>query len=227
MLTGGTAACSPTVALDFERVVILGEDIVPDTGGNLFSLVLTDQQINASGDVAFGSFLGDENGLIAPLTPGVWARANGAYQQLIIRGDDAPGVPGATLDNFEQRWLDDAGSFYATSRLVAPALTTDERSLVWRRDAMEDSAVLRGGSPVPRIPGALFGDLSNAIVYANPSRRFVIEDELAVGPGGVTSSNDATIWARDPDGSFTLLAREGDPMVGIPERTTAISRRSR
>jgi hypothetical protein len=91
---------------------------------------------------------------------------------------------------------------------------------VWTRDSGGSlSHVAFEGDPAPGIPGAFLGDPTT---NSTPLMRKALNEfgEIAlfsiISGAAVTSSDDHAIWLRNGAGSFTLVAREGDPAPGTP-----------
>lgn len=68
--------------------------------------------------------------------------------------------------------------------------------------------------PAPGVPNAVFASLSNTQPFINDAGQTLFRGNLAVGVGGVTSSNNSGIWIADPWQAPTLVLREGDPVPG-------------
>jgi len=74
------------------------------------------------------------------------------------------------------------------------------------------SAFLRDGDPVPGMPDFTFGAGGQAVLSDDGSVLFVAQIE---GPGSTLFNNHVLVIER-PDGSREVLAREADPVPGVP-----------
>ena len=76
------------------------------------------------------------------------------------------------------------------------------------RASMPARTVALTGNAAAGTSGGVYGEFGAPGIDVNGGAIF--SAYLGIGPGGVTSSNDTTIWS-ERTGSVALLAREGDP----------------
>lgn len=126
---------------------------------------------------------------------GVWTTAGGNGLALVLReGDPRPTNPLFVWGNNSWPRILNGGGILLGSTVLRNLDGTF-------------TSVWQAGTPAPGVPGAVFetGWLPDQRV-AN----VVLPMRLEVGVGGVTTANDRGFWRVEPDGTLSLLAREGD-----------------
>jgi hypothetical protein len=169
-----------------------------------------------SGTAAFASNLGN------PSTFGIYQEdgAGGLFEVARIFGP-APGVAGGFFD-----WIPGGGSFdlnaqgdlaFAAQMFVGiGGITTANDWGIWSANGPGDITLRhRASDPAPgTTPGAVFGTFETPAF--NDAGELAFIGSLEFGPGGVTNLSDGVIYGPDGAGGLRLLAREGDPVPGLP-----------
>jgi hypothetical protein len=139
-------------------------------------------------------------------------------KQLIARfGDPAPGLPAGSVfgdglspnnDLFHARLSGTNGVIFRT-KAHGPGLP-EAVSGIWSSTTAGMKHVAHEGQDAPGAPGARFLFLSNPISAGAGLAAF-----QAFLEGAVTPSNNTGIW-KESGGALRLMAREGDPAIGLP-----------
>ncbi|MDZ4658965.1 MAG: hypothetical protein SH868_15420 [Bythopirellula sp.] len=187
-----------------------GQSNAPGLGGISFSS-FGNPVINNAGQIAFSA-----SGTTAN-TNGLWLYTNDVGE-LLARGGVGvvPDVPSANFEVFSEPVLSDTGHvlFGATLLVGTGDVTTANDKGLWIMDNSDDDhLLLRSGSGnVAGIPNANFLQFDDYAI--NEVGIVAVAATLETGPGGVTPGNDTGLWLVDPEGSQTLIAREGDTLAG-------------
>lgn len=143
--------------------------------------------------------------------------ATDQFRTVALSGQFAPGGGGATFSSFNSsiELLADGQAAFSAKLSIGPGgVTTNSDSGIWSEKSGALNLVVREGDAAPGASaGAVFGELS--VGRWNSSGSLAFETALQIGTGGVTSSNDAGIWA-DVGSGLQLIAREGSPAPGTP-----------
>lgn len=199
-----------------DRVFASGD---PKPGGGVFAPSWSGMRTNALGDVLFRTANAIEGG--------VWVRhADDSFSLLARNGDPVAAPPGAVL---VQSWLDpilnDAGEtafagWVDVAGAVQPAVFGPTPDGV--------AAVAVVGDPAPELPAGATID-----VLGISSERGWLDDAggiafLAIVSGpGVRSSDDEILYHRAFDGTFRVIAREGQTVEVGPGDVRTIARLGR
>jgi hypothetical protein len=167
--------------------------------------------INNAGQVAFNATANTAD------NSGIWLYTNNVGQlKALVNSGGVPGIPEANFTSFRNVLLSDSGEilFGATLQSGAGGVTSNTSNGLWMMDQTgNDRLLLRTGSgSVPSIANANFLEFINYAI--NETGVVALAASLEVGPGNVTPNNDSGLWVIDPDGSSTLVAREGDSLAG-------------
>jgi len=171
--------------------------------------------VNDLGEIAFAA------GLDHTLKwQGIFSEGGGNGLKLVARiGDAPPGIPSATALHFlyDPR-LNNAGQVSFLSVIAGPGIDSTNDGVIWTGDAAGLDIVAREGAPAPGTgEGAWFSDFDHykttwAMPIINGVGHVAFFSRLA--GLGVSADNDSGIWAKRPDGTLSLVAREGDPAPG-------------
>lgn len=178
----------------------------PGTGGGVFRGFLTGLGfgINDAGQVAFVGDIfaapGGRDGV------GVWSDSSGSFDLISLKDSPAPGTPpGVTFDFQERVSINDGGDVSIFSSLSG---TGDPETVggVWSEQGGVLNLIARDGDPAPGT-GTTFKKM-----FDNAAHTFSTNSAGQVAFRSVSgvSSSKPGIWATDPDGQLTLIAREGD-----------------
>ena len=103
---------------------------------------------------------------------------------------------------------------------LAGAPTGSDSALYTSRPGQTGASLLvREGQQAPGFaPGQAFGELDTTFdrPLLNNAGQIAFQNTLS----GVSSSSNYTIWRIDPDGAFTLMAREGNAVTNLPAGVT-------
>lgn len=209
------------------RPVALGGQAAPGTSsGTLFRNTGSDfgmPRINNHSQTAFIAFLDLGAGDVTEDNDsGIWLDDAGALELVVRKGSPTPGLTDTNFHLIGESILNDAGQVAFTSMLNSSGV---QRDSVWLSHAGNLSLLAKAGDHAPGTPtDTEFLDFRQLNLNSNGQVLFeaLLKSEVA----GINSSNDHGIWALDPAGKLTLIAREGDQLdvdrgPGIDSRTIA------
>ncbi len=192
----------------FQTVALSGQT-APGTGGRLFSFFYP-PSIGGSGHVAFPGWLTG----VTSNDEGLWSGLPGSIQLVAREGIAAPGTTGVFGPN---SWtapfgVNASGVVAFTASLTGFGIDGTNNTGIWTGLPGSVALAARAGNPAPGTPaGTVFsGGMQNWLML-NDAGQIVFRANLA-GPG-VTTANDAGIWAGTP-GSLQMVAREGEVAPG-------------
>jgi hypothetical protein len=167
---------------------------------------------NQAGDTVLNA--GDLNG------GDIWRLSPSDELTSLIRyGAQVPGAPsGVTFAGTEQNstmQINGSGAVAFQGLVAGSATTANDRTAFVAAPGGPVQIVAREGDPAEGIAGALYGDSVGALL--TPSGEFALSAHLKTGVGGVTSANDAVIYAPAAIGGHVPLLREGDPAPGTSD----------
>jgi hypothetical protein len=170
--------------------------------------------LNAAGQTAFVASLAG-TGVTPANNTGIWSEGAGSIGSpgLVAReGDAAPGAgTGVNYNSFFDPVLNGAGQTAFVATLTGMGVTASNDRGIWSEGAGSIGSpglVAREGDAAPGTgQGVNYSTLSTSFVL-NGAGQIAFSATLT-GPG-VTGANDTGIWASDPDGLLTLIARTGD-----------------
>ncbi len=158
-------------------------------------------------------------------------RSNGDLRMIVRGSDPAPGCPPTTLLRTSSatanglqairisplgEWLLLGASIYDPTVPTNTPTSSDSAYFWGQPGAMVLMA--REGTLVPSLSnGEVFGSIdtsSNQSWLLNSSGTALIRNQMLIGTGGVTSSNDAILLLGTP-GTLTTFLREGDVWTGV------------
>jgi hypothetical protein len=181
--------------------------------GPAYELSFLDNPVqNASGTLAFRATVHDE-GEPEEYPQSLWLWTGGSAEMIAWADPSAP----------------PPGSFHFTDFSIAPGLTLDGTVLFWASIAGDGigpgndaglwrttpggiEAIIMKGDAAPGTD-ADFSNISRQLAHTPWGQ--VAFAAFLDGPG-VTPENNSGIWATAPDGTLSLIAREGDQAPGLP-----------
>jgi hypothetical protein len=166
--------------------------------------LLEDQAMNASGQLTFNAYTGGTD------TEGLWTDRSGSVEPVIMSGDAAPGIPGATMRGASDSLaFNDQGVIAFVGLFEPGAIPIDEA--VWTEQAGVFTLLARDDQEPGGFPaGVVFGRF-DAVRLNNAGQ--VLTRSTLRGPG-VDVTNDAALWLHD-QGAMQLLAREGQSLGSV------------
>ena len=138
----------------------------------------------------------------------------GLLDVVAMRGDPAPGTTHAFAD-FHSESMNRVGDIaFRATLLAAPGVTSANNAGLWRFGRIGGiELIAREGDPVPG-GGAVFERFGAVEIGANG----LVVFQAYLSGDGIDSSNDGSIWRRDPFGNMRIVAREGDTAPGTGGR---------
>ncbi len=202
-----------------QAVAVTG-DYEPSVPGYLHD-AFRESLMNEAGQIAFSSSqrLADGQPFFNNLT--LWRNDAGTNRLILQNGTAAPGMAsGVTFSSSTMLYaLSDSGKLAIRVNVNGTGITTANNSGIWS----EQNGVLvneyQEGTPVPGIAAVLFGELSAPLVNDAGSLAFFSN----LTGTGVTSANNAAIWAEDTQGLLNLIARTGSSLEVLPGDLRTIS----
>lgn len=188
---------APGTAIGVDFLSVLNKPIgLNDAGQTVFPATLTGAGVDATND------------------KGIWSEGSGTVDLVARTGDVAPGTsPDTFFADLGTPVINGAGraTFHALLTGVSVDATNDEG--IWSEGHGLLNMVARSGMGAPGTPvGVDFKSFGDPVLNGWGQTAFRAE---LVG-AGVTASNDFGLWAEDPSGALTLVAREGDPLQVDP-----------
>lgn len=173
--------------------------------------------LNDAGDVVYATPLpgAGQFGIYGP-------DAGGAFYEVARTGGLAPGLAGFGA----YTWIPGGGDFslnelgqvgFAAELLVGlGSVTVNDNWGLWVADGPGNILLRhREGDLVPGAPaGIRFREFDTPVL--NDAGALAFSAQLRLGEGGVTNLSDSAIFGPDGLGGVRMLAREGDPVPGIP-----------
>jgi hypothetical protein len=149
-----------------------------------------------------------------------WLRTGGQTQLFWRTGEPAPGFPsGWRFSDVGFGYLDNQGRAFLRGN--ATNNDVNHVSGIWFGTRGSLQRLVYDEMPAPGLPqGALLvGIFSGAGPHYNEEGELVFAGGLRQNAAlGITSANDTVVWAYR-DGGVTAVAREGDPVPGMPVGT--------
>ena len=219
-VTSQSQAESLAVSGKLRTVALSGGQAPGMPPGAVFSF-LNPPTINALGQVAFGS---SAIGGGLDFTRGIWSEGGGNGLQLLAGvGQTAPDTEAGTVFNFIENIavsLNANGQSAFEARLSGPAVTNDTFLGIWSGGGGDPlRLVARAGTQAPGTePGAVFSNFFSNAPPINALGETSFTGFLS-GPT-VSSNNDQGIWSQAGGIGLRLVAREGDPVPGMPVGAT-------
>lgn len=192
-----------------EIVLTTGESAPVPAPGWTFSYI--DQPVlNAAGQMVFRASLTDGQNF----TSSLW-RMTGRTLEFLAWADPIPPGPGeAVFDELPLRaMLNDAGVVTFWARQRGDGFHAGNNSAYWRGTPGNIDPILRIGDPAPGIPGQVLQRLPREAA-SNAFGRIAFIGHLV--PDSDPPMNNSVLWAETgAGGSFTPVAREGQPVPGL------------
>lgn len=138
------------------------------------------------------------------------------YSPLILSGDQAPGFPaGHVISQLaESPTLNDQGSVaFGGTLATGGSITTDNDTALWGGQPGAFSRYAREDDPAPGA-SARFRSFGTS-PWIDPAGRMTFRAFLR--GTGITSNNNDLGWWNGPVGGIALIAREGDPALGLTD----------
>jgi len=178
-------------------LIALGKNMAPGTTDNYISI--GNPALNNAGQTAFGAALSNDD--ISRTGGGIWSDREGSGLALINLAGDA--APGTTINfmSLGSPLLNNAGQMAFRGRVATNSSLTSDG--IWSEGGGDGLALIaRGGNIAPGTTENLahFRDLT-----LNNAGQTAFTGILDIG-----GLNRSGIWAEDPSGVLTLIARVGD-----------------
>lgn len=188
------------------------KDAAPGTGlGVVFAFFASGPTINDAGKVAFlGNLTSFTGGAVtSESSRGIWSKDAAGPLGLVVRtGDAAAGAgPGVVHLSLSSPVLNGAGQLAFSGFLDGFGVDTTNNFGLWSEGGGSLEMVARKGNPAPGTElDVVFGNLGSFALNGPGQIAF---HGFLTGPG-LDGTNNQGIWATDPDGVVTLIARFGD-----------------
>jgi hypothetical protein len=146
---------------------------------------------------------------------GVWAvTTSGALRLIASSGQRAPGTPpGVEFTQFVPIATDQPGGVVFQGELQGPGISSTGRIGIWRyTDATGLQLVARPGTALPGVPAGyeLSSNLEGLAVNGAGQVGFTSPMANALG------EELEALWRSEPSGGLKLVAKEMDPVPGLP-----------
>ena len=189
---------------------------IPDMPNAFFrSPALDGPLVDASGNTFFKSGITDSSGTFTG-NNGIFVHDGATAQTLVADGlavADRPDVEFDGIYPFDLA-INSRGQFAFASGLSGVSVTADNNLGLFRGhvDGSIDT-ILRRGDKAPGMPAEVQFDSFRSPEMNRDGQLAFLADIR--GPG-ISRLNDETVWAQDTDGTFVLVAREGDAAPEAP-----------
>lgn len=146
---------------------------------------------------------------------GIWTGTPGNLTLLAREGNPAPtGTPGVTFRDIEEPAVNAAGDLAFLSLLAGQGITGTNLSSLWLARPQGLTLAAQSGRRAPGTPpGVTFDAFFQPAINANAQLAF---RAFLTGPG-ITSANDLSLWATDPQGRPQLILQEGQTLDLNPD----------
>ena len=190
-------------------------------GGVVFADFSTQPAINSAGTVAFrGTLTGGT--VTTSNDTGIWFGTTSANLAVLAReGAQAPGLPtGVTYGQMPDFVvMNGAGRAAFVAPLSGTADSSNNKAVFAGPTGGLQPLARKGWAAPGTGAGVVFSDFEFSVAM-NPSGQAAFIGNL--GGAGVVSGNNTGIWAVDPFGQLTKVAREGDAITLDPGDTRTI-----
>ncbi len=163
--------------------------------------------INGSGQILFTGIL-EGPGVNSSNMRGIWLMDGDSFRLIARTGDLAPGTnAGEILSGVGGAYqLNGAGQTAFLGGLSGPGVDFFNNGGLWLENSGSLKLIAREADAAPGSGGLAFRSLDAFILNGVGQIAF---EAVLIGAGATLSNNDG-IWATDPNGEITLIAREGD-----------------
>ncbi len=212
-----TGIWAKTFAGAISQVAREGDPVGTAIAGASFGQLNPRVVANASGAIAFSSFLAVDN-IVVTLANNV-AVFSGTPSNLSVvvrEGETAPGPDAAIYQTFAAESINNNGRVAFEAGLVTgggPPVTSANNTGLFTNSGGMIELVAREGDPAPCLgaPAGVFSDFREIFISDNGDVFF----RAYLKGTGVDSTNDGTIWKwRASDATLHPLVREGDAAAG-------------
>jgi hypothetical protein len=177
--------------------------------------------IGDGGHVVFTAELGPFGVITIDNFNGIWSGKKNDLHLVARRGDHAPGTPAGAVyggsgnsgSGFYPPAINIHGdvAFQSDLRVGLGGVNLSNDSAIWVEKSGIVQLVVREGDFAPGVPGGFFHDfIEPAAPLFNNSGHIAFSAVLSSSNGAVSNANNRGIWAQDPLGTLTLVARTGD-----------------
>lgn len=217
------AAGLPTaIGVPFETVAVGGQ-AAPGAGGGSFNTTLStfsNPLINALGEVSFTASLLQGGSVTTANDTGLWSGLPSALGITVREGTTAPGAGAAVFGpSVLAVTHGNAGHLAFRANLTGTGVVTSgvaaNTTGLWSGMPGSLGLLARENGTAPGLGGPVFavGGFTSASIAVTPSGTTGFFANLRTSVGGVTASNDRTLWTGTP-GAITMIAREGSAAPG-------------
>ncbi len=182
-------------------------DAAPGTGPGVVWDGFNGPTLNGAGQIAFQGFV-QSTGVGST---GIWSEGSGLLSLVASEGDAAPGTgPGGVFSTFDVPIvINDAGQTMFLGRVSGSGVDPTNNTGIWSEGSGSLNLVAREGDAAPGTgPGEVFRDFNAITPVLNGAGQIAFLGFLT--GTDVDEMNNGGIWATDPNGLLTLIAREGD-----------------
>jgi hypothetical protein len=201
--------------------VVRDGDQAPGQTAGVYFTDITSAAQNASGQIAFASFLYGTGITSQVGLESLWSGAPGNIALLAKQGDQAPGMAvGIKYTTLGSSYLTPpisaSGQSVFIGSFAGSGVTSSNNTALWFGTPGNVSQIARTGSQAPGVTsGANFSSFNPPTINSVGQVLF----SATLTGTGVSSVNSAGIWAGSP-GSLAVLARTGDQAPGTAPGVT-------
>src|SRR6185312_3515360 len=167
--------------------------------------------VNPAGTITFHARLNDP----AIIREGIWTTLGGALHPIVIDGSPAPVLPGSILSGIGNPTVNRSGIISFSASYYPTSSDTTLSSALWVGDAADPTPRYFSGSVAPGTGGLTFASFND--VDLNNAGKVAFSGYVS----GASPSASYGYWS-DAGGSLQLVARQGDPAVGMPGVTYSL-----
>lgn len=189
-------------------LVARGGHAAPGTGpGVAFKRVFAASGFNNAGQLAFYATL-TGSGVDTNNDSGIWSQGSGALALVARAGTAAPGTdPGVVFDDFNNPFLNSAGQVAFEATLSGTGVDDTNDRGMWSQSGGVLDLIARSGNAAPDTEAGVVFRAFSSPAFNNTGQTAFYADLVGIG---VDFTNDEGIWATNPAGQLTLIARSGD-----------------
>lgn len=202
------------------QLVLRSGDVAAGTGGATFASIGA-PYVSANGNIFHEGTLVQTGGVNTSNNSGVWISSLGSSTLLTREGDVAPGTGGAIFSSaFVPNFASNSTgttAIFAGILVVGGSVTVTNNNGFWMGTPGNLQLVMRTGNVVPGMGGNVLATAGSNTIMDNGNA--IVTGIAAIG-GSVTANNDAGMWMGTTAANLQLVAREGDPISGLPAGVT-------
>lgn len=217
---GGTATTADDAAMfvytpgSGNALLMREGQVAPGTAGATYSgsINVAANAFNNSGKALFTMALAGGDVVAGVNDAAMFAGTTSGVNMVVRKGAAAPGTDSTfgVFSNSSVSLSDNDFVVTQASLIGGSALATTDTGIWSGPIGGSLSLVAREGDVAPGTAGAVFNNMTGNFIQSNSVGQVLFQSNFVTGTGDATTANDSALYAWDPFGGLTLVAREGD-----------------